>query len=236
MNIYGFLIGIAIYIGISQFQNKDNYIPKNKQDRFIYSLIVLAIIGARLYHVADFWFYYKNNPLEIINLPAGGLGIFGAIILSFIYISIFCYQNKLKIIKVLNLITPSLALGQSIGRLGNYFNTEVFGKPTYINFGQYIPTEARPLTYLNYSYFHPVWLYESIWMFITYLLIKNSKHPTSNYFISYGLIRFLVEFLRFDTWQQGSIKVGQLISLVMIATGFVLKYKSKNKKCPDQQV
>ena len=234
MNIYGFLIGIAIYIGISQFQKKNNYVPKSKQDKFIYTLIILSIIGARIYHVADFWFYYKNNPIEIINLPAGGLGIFGAIILSFIYISIFCYQNKLKIIKILNLITPSLALGQSIGRLGNYFNTEVFGIPTYIDFGQYIPVEFRPLAYLNYSYFHPIWLYESIWMFITYLFIKKNKYPTINYLISYGLIRFFVEFLRFDTWQQGNIKIGQLISLIMIATGFILTYlQFKKQKCPD---
>ena len=232
MNIYGFLIGIAIYIGISQFQKKDNYIPQDKQDKFIYTLIVLAIIGARLYHVADFWSYYKNNLIQIVNLPAGGLGIFGSIILSLIYITIFCYQNNLKTLKILNLITPSLALGQSIGRLGNYFNTEVFGKPTYIDFGQYIPIETRPPTYLNYSYFHPIWLYESVWMFITYLLIKKNKHPTSNYLISYGLIRFFVEFLRFDTWQQGNIKIGQLIALIMITVGFILKYlQFKRKKC-----
>jgi len=232
MNIYGLLIGITIYIGISQFQKKDNYIPKAKQNKFIYTLIILSIIGARLYHVADLWFYYKNNPIEIINLPAGGLGIFGAIILSFIYISIFCYQNRLNLIKVLNLITPSLALGQSIGRLGNYFNTEVFGIPTYIDFGQYIPIESRPPVYLNYSYFHPIWLYESILMLIVFLIIRKNKQPLSIYLISYGLIRFFLEFLRFDTWIQGNIKIAQLISLIMVTTGFILNYlQFKNKKC-----
>jgi len=230
VNIYGLLIGSALYIGISRFQKKDTLIPKNKQDSFLILTILLSIIGARLYHVLDYWNFYSQNPRQIINLPAGGLGIFGAIIFAFIYILLFCFKYKINLLALLNEITPLLAFGQSIGRIGNYFNTEVFGIPTYIDIGQYIPPELRPAQYRQYSYFHPIWLYESIAMMIVYHLIKNCKHPTALYLIFYGTIRFFLEFLRFDTWQTETIKIGQLLSLLMILAGFILKIDYKLKK------
>ena len=229
MSIYGLLIGIAIYFGISRFQTKNNIVPEKLENRFILFLIIFSIIGARLYHVADFWQYYKLHSSQILNTRAGGLGIFGALIASSIYLIFFCFKHKLNILSILNTITPSLAIGQSIGRLGNYFNTEVFGKPTYINFGQYVPLNFRPDKYINYSYFHPIWLYESIFLFLVYLFIKDKQKPTAWYFLLFGLIRFCLDFIRFDTWVVSQIKISQILSLFLIITGTFLLFKKHPK-------
>lgn len=219
MSIYGLLIGIGIYLGISRFQKLNNIVPKSLENKFILFLIIFSIIGARLYHVADYWQYYKLYLLQIPNTRAGGLGIFGAIIASFVYIILFCIKHKINIFTLINIIIPSLALGQSIGRLGNYFNTEVFGKPTYIDFGQYVPINLRPPQFSSYSYFHPVWLYESIIMFFIYLFIKNKIRPTAWYLLLFGLTRFFLDFLRFDTWTIDQIKISQILSIAMIVVG-----------------
>jgi len=229
MSIYGLLIGIAIYLGISRFQKLNNVIPKSRENKFIIFLIIFSIIGARLYHVADYWQYYKVHLLQIPNTRAGGLGIFGAIITSLIYIVLFCLKHKINIYALINIIIPSLALGQSIGRLGNYFNTEIFGKPTYTDIGQYIPVNLRPPQYSSYSYFHPVWLYESMAMFIIYLFIKNKKQPTAWYLFLFGLTRFFLDFLRFDTWTINYIKVSQILSLLLIIFGIILFLKNYQK-------
>jgi phosphatidylglycerol---prolipoprotein diacylglyceryl transferase len=229
MSIYGLLIGIAIYLGVSQFQSLNKTIPKSLENRFILLLLIFSVIGARLYHVADFWQYYKTHLSQIPNTRAGGLGIYGALIASFFYLVVFCFKHRLNILSILNIITPSLAIGQSIGRLGNYFNTEVFGKPTYIDFGQYVPINFRPDQYINYSYFHPIWLYESILLFFVYLFIKNKKQSTAWYFLLFGLIRFSLDFLRFDTWVINQIKISQIVSLLLIALGTILLFKKSPK-------
>lgn len=229
MNIYGIFIGLGIYIGISQFQNTNTQIAKNKEDLFVFCTVMIAIIGARLYHVFDQWSYYSNNLLQIINIPAGGLGIFGAIVSASIYIIIYSLRNHLSPIKILNEIAPCMAIGQSIGRVGNYFNTEIFGIPTYIEFGQYIPYSYRPSQYQQFSYFHPVWLYESILMFFAFIIIRKAKNPFPLYLISYGFVRFSLEFLRFDTWQIYNVKIGQIISLLMIIIGFRIHIKNSSK-------
>lgn len=233
MNVYGLLISIALYFGIDSFQKTSIKFFKSskQQDIFIFSTVLIGILGARLYHVIDYWSFYSKNPIQIINFPAGGLGILGAIILSFIYIYFYCHINHISLIKIINIITPLLAIGQSIGRIGNYFNTEVFGIPTYIDIGQYIPIDKRPVNFVQFSFFHPIWLYESVLLFITYLLIKKSKSPFYLYLVLYGLIRFLLEFLRFDTWSIGPTKVGQIISLIMILIGTVLlTFKNHHSK------
>lgn len=227
MNIYGFLIGLAIYIGIVLFQNKHHQIRSEKLDQFYFFLVFWAILGARLYHVFDFWFYYQHHLIQIFNLPAGGLGIFGAIISSFIYLYIYAAKNNLILINLLNCLTPSVVLGQSIGRIGNYFNTEIFGKPTYIDIGQYIPPQTRPNQYIYYKYFHPVWLYESVLLFLLYLIVRKSNRPFKIYLIGYGLIRLTLEFLRFDTWQIANVKLGQIISIIFIIIGLLISNQSQ---------
>ena len=97
MSVYGLIIGIALVIGITFFQKKNSLIPKNKEDYFIIGLIISAIIGARIYGVIAAWDYFYQNPIQILNLRGGGLGIFGGLIggITFIYIFFQKKQNQI---------------------------------------------------------------------------------------------------------------------------------------------
>jgi phosphatidylglycerol:prolipoprotein diacylglycerol transferase len=131
-------------------------------------------------------------------------------------------------------VAPSAILGQAIGRWGNFFNSEAFGSPTNLPWKLFIPPASRPLQYVAVDYFHPTFLYESLWnlgvfALLIYLFFWGLKHPnklkigtlTLVYFIAYSLGRFWIEGLRTDSLMFGPLKMAQMISLVAIATGLL---------------
>ncbi|MBP6989671.1 prolipoprotein diacylglyceryl transferase, partial [Candidatus Shapirobacteria bacterium] len=130
----------------------------------------------------------------------GGLGIYGAIIASALFIFFFSLFSKIPFLKILDSITPILPLCQAIGRIGNFVNHEI---PTW-------------------------WLEASLNLFLFFLL-KKSKTPTAHYLIGYGLIRFFIEFFRNDTWIVGQIKIAQLISILFILIGLTLNQRERIK-------
>ncbi len=209
MSGYGLLIGISFAIGLSYFQKHNRLVPKSKENWFAIGIIISSVIGARLYHVFDYWEYYSQHPAQIINTPAGGLGIYGGIIAAILFICLFAKINRLSLLPLLDTLAPILPLGQSIGRFGNFLNHEV-----------YSPNGL------------PVWLFESIGCLFLYFVIRKAKtSPTALYLLGYGAVRFFLEFMRQDTWQIGNIKIAQLISLAFITLGLILLShpKSKNK-------
>ncbi len=220
MSLYGLILGICIVI-ISRFFSKNNTtIPKNQEGIFLFFLSLSALTGARLYHLLDNWQFYIQNPDQILNTRAGGLGIFGALFGILFYIFIYSRITKLSFVDIADSIIPIVPLSQSIGRWGNFFNKEGFGIPTLSSFGQFIPSHLRPQQYQIYSHFHPVWLYESILTLILFLIIRKTKyHQISFYLIGYGIIRFITEFYRFDTWTINQVKIAQVISLLFIIIG-----------------
>jgi len=137
------------------------------------------------------------------------MGILGGLIAGLIFIYFFSKKNKISFLKILNIISPIVPLGQSIGRFGNYFNHEIYS----VN-GQ------------------PIWLYESsLDLILFFFLIKTKQeNKTALYLIGYGLIRFFTEFLRWDTFTVNNIKIGQLISIIFIIIGTTLIYKQKTIK------
>jgi len=201
MHLYGLVIGIAILIGINYFQKHNSIVPSRQVNIFIFGLLISAIIGARAYHVIDQWSFYSQNLWLIPQTWLGGLGIFGAILGALIFIFIFCFINKFKILKILDLITPILPLCQAIGRLGNFVNRE-----------------------------NPIWWLEAILdLFLFFIILKYPKNPTALYLIGYGLIRFVTEFFRTDTWIINNLKIGQLIGAVFIIIGVSLIYRGRLK-------
>lgn len=224
MSFYGLLIGIAFVLGINLISKRNKVIPKNKENIFFILLFIFSLIGARIYFVLGEWSYYSQNLIEILNTRNGGLGIFGGLLFGILFVFIFSKINKISFLRVTNLIIPFVSLGQSIGRWGNYINTEVFGVPTKTNFGQFIPQTLRPIQFQNYSFFHPVWFYESILDLILFIfLFRIKKNQTAFYLIGYGIIRFFMEFLRWDTWQINGFKVSQIISLILVIIGLISK-------------
>lgn len=220
MSLYGLIIGICLYLISKFFVNHNSTVPKNYEGIFIFFLSVSALLGARAYHVIDQWSFYSKNTTQIVNTRAGGLGIYGALLASLFFIFIYSRITKLSFVDILDSIIPIIPLCQSLGRWGNFLNQEGFGLPTYTNFGQKIAFSLRPPQFQLYSYFHPVWLYESILSFLLFLFLRHRLyHQVSFYLIGYGLIRFTTEFFRFDTWVINNIKVAQIISLLFILAG-----------------
>jgi phosphatidylglycerol:prolipoprotein diacylglycerol transferase len=207
MSIYGLLIGIAFAIGAEYFSRHNNIIPKPKETFFIFFLFLSSIIGARIYSVISDLNYYQKDPIQILNTRAGGLGIFGGLLFGLLFIFIFSRIKNLSFLKILNIITPIVPLGQAIGRWGNFVNHEVYS-----------------LSGL------PVWFYESILDFILFLiLIKTKKNQTAVYLIGYGIIRFFLEFLRSDTFVINHIKIGQILSLAFILIGIMIISHKESK-------
>lgn len=188
--------------------------------------IVGGLVGARLYHVIDFWQYYSPNPLQILFIWQGGLGILGALVGGFAAAILYLKSKKQRLGYWLNLIAVFLPLGQSIGRWANYFNQELYGLPTTLPWGIFIAPERRAAGFSTYEYFHPLFLYESILCLalFTYLYIsyKNNviKNTLALYLIGYGLIRFLLEFFRINPWQTAGFNVAQVVAVAMIVIGF----------------
>jgi len=209
----------------------------------IENLLILTIpsgvVGARLLHVIYEWDFYKNNLDQIINIRGGGLAIHGAILTSAIVIYAYTRWKKNQMLPLADLAVPSLALGQAIGRFGNFFNQELYGSPTDLPWKVFIEPFNRLPGYYQYEYFHPTFLYESIFSLISFwILLKLSnkwinKSPGltfSVYLIFYGAIRYFNEFFRIDEEAIFlSFKMAQLSSLVMIAIGVLIFYRQWHK-------
>ncbi|ELR96752.1 prolipoprotein diacylglyceryl transferase [Gloeocapsa sp. PCC 73106] len=233
---YGLLIAIAVLIGLnlSQYLAKKRRIDPDLIGDLIIWLIIASLPAARLYYVLFQWKVYAQNPGEIIAIWKGGIAIHGAIIGGAIATLIFARLKRVSFWQLTDLIAPSLILGQGIGRWGNFFNSEAFGDPTNLPWKLYIPPNNRPVEYLNFEYFHPTFLYESLWNLGVFLLLIGLfrwgfKHPerlkvgtiTLIYLIAYSLGRFWIEALRTDSLMLGPLRIAQVVSLGAIALGIL---------------
>ncbi|ACK65233.1 prolipoprotein diacylglyceryl transferase [Rippkaea orientalis PCC 8801] len=231
---YGLLISAAVLIGVTLSQwlaKKRNVNPDLIADLTIW-LVIAAIPSARLYYVLFEWQQYSQNPGDIIAIWKGGIAIHGAILGGTLAAIIFARLNQVSVWQLTDLIVPSLALGQGIGRWGNFFNSEAFGAPTNLPWKLYIPVSRRPLEYVNQEYFHPTFLYESIWNILVFIILislflwglKQSNRLRVGslsliYLIAYSSGRFWIEGLRTDSLMLGPLRIAQVISLVMITLG-----------------
>ena len=125
MSLYGLIIGISITICLSYFSKHNHLILKSQENLFTIGLIISCLVGARIYHVLDLWSYYSQDPIQILNTRAGGLGIFGALIGGLIFLYLFSLLHHISYLGLLNLISPIIPLAQAIGRLANFVNHEI---------------------------------------------------------------------------------------------------------------
>jgi len=231
---YSVLVLAAFIIGYFLVINrckKNNILLTFINDLSFY-LIIFCILGARIYYCLFNLDYYSKNIFDIFKIWEGGLAIHGGIIAGIITIYIFCKKNKISLLKMLDIFAPALVLGQAIGRWGNFFNGEAYGPATtLINLQKLgIPEFIIDGMYIDNVYHHPTFLYESIGcliIFIIIMLIRNVKsiktgQITAIYFIFYGIIRFLIEGLRQDSLMFFSLKIAQIISIIMIIIGLIL--------------
>lgn len=204
-------------------------------------VLIGGIVGARIWHVltppvsmGKTFMDYLTNPLDILKVWEGGLGIPGAVIGGGLALFIYCRRRKLNFALWADIAAPGLALGQAIGRWGNFVNQEVYGKPTTLPWAVHIDPVYRYPGFENIETFHPLFLYESLWNFgLMGLLLWLGRRYESwlkagdiflIYLIGYPLGRFLLEFLRLDVSKVGGININQMLMVVvaLIAAGLLI--------------
>lgn len=220
----GVILAISISMKESKKHNMEEYI-----ENLIYSTIILGIIGARLYYVMFNFGIYKNDLLGIMRIWEGGLAIYGGIIAGIINIIYHARRKKQSVLETMDIITPGLIIAQSIGRWGNFFNQEAHGSEVSLELLQsiHIPNFIINGMNINGIYYHPTFLYESVWCLIGFLILLkirkeyryNKGVVTYSYFIWYGIGRVYIEGLRTDSLYIGNFRVSQIISLIIIIIG-----------------
>ena len=220
------LTGIFVAAREAKRQNQKEYL-----DNLLFYLIIFGIIGARLYYVIFEFDNYKYDLLSIFKVWEGGLAIYGSIIAGILVVIYYSRKHKKSIINTTDILVPGLIIGQSIGRWGNFFNQEAHGTEVTLDFLQrlHLPKFIIEGMHINGTYYHPTFLYESLWCllgFIILLLIrKYTKRKegivTYSYFIWYGIGRLFIEGLRTDSLYIGSIRVSQLVSIILILIGTI---------------
>lgn len=237
MSIYGILIGLGIVVAIE--------LIKRKEDIFSYKdislILIVSLLGARTLFLLHNIQEIQNSEINVFNIQDGGLALYGAISGLLISIYVISIYKKQKYLYLSDRILLFLPLIQSIGRIGNFFNHELYGKPTTLPWAIYIPLEYRDIEYAQFTTFHPVFLYESILNIISFLILlyigkRYNKLGliTGIYLILYPIIRLLLNTLRLDKEYFLFIETSDLLSILFLISGIlilisVMNEKNKNK-------
>ena len=239
---YGLLIALAVLLGLlvaTRLGQRRGIDPAVIAD-LLPILVLAAVVGARLYYVAFEWRQYQLNWLDALAIWRGGIAIHGALIGGTLALILYTRWRRIPFWTLLDVLVPSVALGQAIGRWGNFFNSEAFGLPTDLPWKLTIPFANRPVEFLDQSGFHPTFLYESLWnlgVFALLLLLfglgqrGRIQLPAGAlscvYLLSYSTGRVWIEGLRIDPlclvglppFCEGGLRMAQLVSLLLIAAG-----------------
>lgn len=225
-------LGVLVASTVILRECKRQKINENFITNLIFYTILVGLIGARLYFCAFHWDYYSKYPLEILEVWNGGLAIHGGILAGLLVVFLYTKKYKAKFLKVTDIIAPGVILGQAVGRWGNFFNQEAFGRETtraaLEKLG--VPNFVIDGMHINGTYFQPTFLYESIWNvfgFIALLMLRKYKYLktgqlTGFYLMWYSFGRFFIEIFRSDSLMLGPLKMAQVISVILFIIGLLL--------------
>lgn len=233
LRYYGLVLAVAAVCGwlIARKRSAQFKVGLEQTDNIFIYVFIAGFLGARIYHVFSEWDYYLSHISEIIKVWNGGLAIYGAIVGGLLGLYIAKRQLKLtqSFSQLLDWLVPSLVLGQAVGRFGNFFNYELFGYPTTLPWGMFVPAKFRPTEFLDAQFFHPLFLYESLaccLIFIILLKISRREWKAGTLFITYillyNIVRFFIELLRIETTIWAGIRVNLVISLILIVVSLAL--------------
>jgi len=254
--IYIRFYGILIMLGAvaAAFLAEHEARRRKLNSEFVWDALILVliggIIGARLWHVFTpppsmlvldpatgqyvNPYFINGTPqiLDILSIWKGGLGIPGAIIGGAVTLFFYCRRRKMSFLMWADIAVPGVALAQAIGRWGNFFNQELYGKPSTLPWAIFIDPANRVPGYTQYSTFQPLFLYESLWNLLNMglLLFLERKIPDKLkhgdllliYLIGYPFGRFFLEFIKLDSPRVGTININQTVMLVVMVISAVL--------------
>lgn len=239
---YSFFIFLAMVTGcfLVWKESKKKNIPEDYITNVMFYGIIYGILGARLYYVLFHLDYYWQNPLEIIMIWNGGLAIHGGIIAFLVFLGIYSKKKKKNLLLTLDILSVPIIIAQAIGRWGNFFNQEAFGRVVSLEFLQklHLPKWIIKGMYIDGFYREPTFLYESIFSLVGFIVLillrKNKKiktgQLTGTYLVWYGIERVWIESYRSDSLMLGPIKMAQLVSIIFIVVGIYLLIKNQKGK------
>lgn len=232
---YGIIIatGVLLALLLANREGKRLGLPKDTFIDLLMWAVPFALIGARAYYVIFEWDAYKHNPAKIFAIWEGGIAIHGALIGAVVTAIVFTRVKGLSFWKVADIAAPSVLLGQAIGRWGNFMNQEAHGGPVTREFleGLMLPEFIINQMYIDGTYYHPTFLYESLWSFVGVILLLALRRVNLRrgeifltYVIWYSFGRFFIEGLRTDSLMVGdtSIRIAEVVSILLIVIGMAL--------------
>jgi len=238
---YGLLIATGVLLGTT-LAHREAIRRGIDPDRLLNAIVVavlVALLGARLYYVLFNWDYYAANPAKILAVWEGGLAIHGGLIAGLLATILYCRHAQLSLPLTLDIMAPCVAIGQAIGRWGNFFNQEAFGVQTNLPWRLYIDPAHRPPPLAAFEYFHPTFLYESLWNLLVFGLLwfglrkrlqERRGALTLCYLGLYSIGRFFVEGLRIDSLMLGSFRAAQVVSLLLVVASGVGLFRMARRK------
>ena len=234
---YGLLIAIGFLLAVlyGLKRARDFGIDPDRMIDVALLTVPVAFLGARLYYVffSDSTAEYLADPISILEVWNGGLGIFGGVIVAFVFGSLMCKLKKVNILAMFDATALGFLIGQSIGRWGNFFNQEAFGGNTDLPWamtGDIIQKGVNGAGYDTSLPVHPTFLYESLWCILGFILLhilskklyKFHGMIFCGYMVWYGAGRFAIESLRTDSLMAGTLRTSQLVAILAISLGIVL--------------
>jgi phosphatidylglycerol---prolipoprotein diacylglyceryl transferase len=238
---YGIIIGTGLLLGwlLASREAKKQGLDKDIFSDLLLWAVPIAIISARIYYVLFKWEYYSQNPGQIIAIWEGGIAIHGALIGAIATAMVFAKKKGVSFWRLADIAAPSIILGQAIGRWGNFMNQEAHGYEVTRSFLESLrlPEFIINQMYINGAYYHPTFLYESIWNLIGFVLLlllrRVNLKPGEiffSYLIWYSIGRFFIEGLRTDSLMlTEAIRVAQLMSLSVITISIFLLFMKRWK-------
>jgi len=251
IHAYGLMIAIGVVVGVwlgGRRLEARHAGTRDDMSAIAVWGVVAGVIGARLYHVATSWDAFSNDLGRIFEIWKGGLGIPGGLLLG-IPVGLWAAKRRgIAPAMMATCIAPGIAIAQSIGRWGNWFNQELFGKPTTLPWGLEVSADKTiEAGYAPGTLFHPTFLYESLWTLGLCLLLlwldRRYRIRLGNlmaiYVVGYGIGRFFVEGLRIDPASEvGGLRWNQWVALAMVVGGvlFLVLHRSRPEPESDQAV
>lgn len=240
---YGIIMGLAFFLGtyLARYNAKRAGIDPDHVLNMVVLIIPAAIICARTYYVIFEWDQYKDNLMDVFAVWKGGLAIHGGLIGGLLAGTWYIRKHNLPFLQLADLLMPSVILGQAIGRWGNFINQEAHGGVATPEFMSHFPAFIRDQMYIGGQYYHPTFLYESMWNLVVFAILMVMLYRFKrfdgqilfSYMILYSIGRFFIEGMRTDSLLIAhTLRVAQLVSLSLIALGVILMliYARKNKQ------
>ena len=228
--MYGLILAVGVFVAVwlSERRWRARGYPRDGIYDIAFWVVIWGVVGARLYHVVSDYQLFQDDPLRAAQIWRGGLSIWGAVIGGAIAVIVITRRRHLDTLAVMDCMAPGIVLAQAIGRWGNYFNQELFGKPTTWPWALEIAPAHRPLGYAQDATFQPTFLYESLYCLAVFgVLLLVEKRATLKrgqtfalYTILYTFGRFWFENLRIDTAHRiGPLRLNAWVSIVIFLGG-----------------